>query len=91
MVADSGTSTPSRSPTSTSTHEQICGFSWADRVRFAAEVGLQVDPRSGPWRNKWVVGNIFEPAAALFTDDGRPLDWTVTHVLLAAGAVAVER
>ncbi|ANW66309.1 methyltransferase [Mycobacterium sp. djl-10] len=73
------------------THEQFCGFSWVDWVHLADEVGLQVDPRSGPWRNDWLVSNAFEPAAALFTDDGRPLDWPVTHVLLAAQAVAAGR
>lgn len=68
------------------THEQFCGFSWADWVHLAGEVGLQVDPRSGPWRNEWLVANVFEPAAALFDDDGNSLDWPVTHVLLAAQA-----
>lgn len=64
------------------THEQFCGFSWADWVQLAGEVGLQVDPRSGPWRNEWLVANVFEPAAALFDDDGNSLDWPVTHVFV---------
>lgn len=66
------------------THEQFCALSWADWVALAGEVGLTVDPRSGSWRNDWLVDNVFEPAAALFTDDGTRLDWPVTHVLLAA-------
>lgn len=67
------------------THEQFCALSWADWVALAGEVGLQVDPRSGAWRNDWLVHNVFDPAAALCDDDGNRLDWPVTHVLLAAG------
>lgn len=66
------------------THEQFCGLSWRDWVALAEEVGLRVDPRSGPWRNDWLVANVFDPAAALFADDGSALEWPVTHVLLAA-------
>lgn len=73
------------------THEQFCGLSWADWVALADEVGLQVDPRSGPWRNDWLVENVFDPAAALFADDGAALPWPVTHVLLAAQAAAGGR
>lgn len=67
------------------THEQFCALSWSDWLALAAEVGLRVDPRSGPWRNEWLVQNVFDPAAALQSDDGSPLEWPVTHVLLAAG------
>jgi len=70
------------------THEQFCGLSWRDWVDLSHTVGLSVDPRSGAWRNEWLVDNVFDPAAALFADDGTPLDWPVTHVLLAAGLPA---
>ncbi len=73
------------------THEQFCALSWADWVALAGEVGLQVDPRSGPWRNDWLVHNVFEPAAALRDDHGSRLDWPVTHVLLAATALRERR
>jgi SAM-dependent methyltransferase len=66
------------------THEQFCGLSWRDWVALAEEVGLRVDPRSGAWRNDWLVANVFDPAAALQDDDGSALEWPVTHVLLAA-------
>ena len=66
------------------THEQFCGLSWQGWVALAEEVGLRVDPRSGPWRNDWLVEHVFNPTAALQADDGTPLDWPVTHVLLAA-------
>lgn len=68
------------------THEQFCGLSWRDWVALCDEVGLRVDPRSGPWRNPWLVANVFEPTGRLLTDDGAPLEWPATHVLLAAAA-----
>jgi SAM-dependent methyltransferase len=66
------------------THEQFCALSWRDWVALASEVGLEVDPRSGAWRNEWLVEHVFEPTAALVTDNGDRLDWPVTHLLLAA-------
>lgn len=70
------------------THEQFCGLSWRDWIALAEEAGLRVDPRSGPWRNDWLVTNVFDRAAALCADDGSSLEWPATHVLLAAGPVA---
>ncbi|SHH25121.1 hypothetical protein SAMN05443575_3537 [Jatrophihabitans endophyticus] len=67
-------------------HETFCHFGWDDWVRLADSVGLTVDPRSGPWRNDWMVEHVFDPAAALTTPDGRALDWPDTHLLLVAGA-----
>lgn len=66
------------------THEQFCGLSWRDWVALAEDVGLRVDPRSGTWRNQWLVDNVFDPAATLSADDGTALEWPATHVLLAA-------
>jgi hypothetical protein len=66
------------------THEQFCALSWRDWVALASEVGLEVDPRSGAWRNEWLVEHVFEPTAALVTDNGDRLDWPITHLLLAA-------
>ncbi|OHV04972.1 methyltransferase [Mycobacterium talmoniae] len=67
------------------THEQFCALSWRDWVALATDLGLVVDPRSGAWRNDWLVEHVFDPAATLLTADGAPLDWPVTHLLLAAG------
>ncbi|MEZ5214361.1 MAG: hypothetical protein R2692_06345 [Microbacterium sp.] len=49
-----------------------------------ASVGLEIDERSGPWRNIWLVENRFAPAASLTDLEGAPLPWPDTHVLLAA-------
>lgn len=68
------------------THEQFCALSWADWTELAGELGLTVDPRSGAWRNEWLVQHVFEPTAALFDDDGTRLEWPVTHVLLSAAS-----
>jgi SAM-dependent methyltransferase len=65
------------------THEQFCGLEWADWRELLAEVGFEVDPVSGPWRNDWLAANRFGPVAAL-SDAGGPIDWPVTHVLLVA-------
>lgn len=67
-------------------HEQFCHFCWADWKSLVARVGLTVDPRSGPWRNDWLVEHVYAAAADLTDDAGESLDWPVTHVLLAAQA-----
>ena len=67
-------------------HESFCHFSWSDWVALADSLGLAVDPRSGAWRNEWLVSNVFAPAADLLDEAGRPVDWPVTHVLLVAAA-----
>jgi hypothetical protein len=46
-------------------HEQFCALSWADWRELVASVGLEIDERSGPWRNDWLVENRFAPAASL--------------------------
>ncbi|RGC66877.1 hypothetical protein C5N14_20710 [Micromonospora sp. MW-13] len=66
------------------TQEQFCGLEYADWKALLADVGFEVDPASGPYRNDWIATNRLDPAAALSTPDGQPLDWPVTHVLLVA-------
>ncbi|WDZ87772.1 class I SAM-dependent methyltransferase [Micromonospora cathayae] len=66
------------------TQEQFCGLEWADWKALLADVGFEVDPASGPFRNEWIVTNRLAPVAALSTVTGAPLDWPVTHVLLVA-------
>ncbi|KQS65900.1 hypothetical protein [Modestobacter sp. Leaf380] len=66
-------------------HEQFCaldGAAWSALVRAA---GFEVDPRSGAWRNDWLVDNVFAPVATLLDPaTGEQLDWPDTHVLLVA-------
>ncbi|MGC4808306.1 class I SAM-dependent methyltransferase [Micromonospora sp. DT233] len=66
------------------TREQFCGLEYAGWKALLADVGFEVDPASGPFRNDWIATNRLAPVAALSTVDGRPLDWPVTHVLLVA-------
>ena len=65
-------------------HERFCALSWSDWQELVASVGLEIDERSGPWRNDWLVENRFAPAASLTDLEGAPLPWPDTHVLLAA-------
>ncbi|GAA3026258.1 hypothetical protein GCM10010462_11010 [Microbacterium dextranolyticum] len=65
-------------------HERFCALSWADWRVLVASVGLEIDERSGPWRNDWLVENRFAPAASLTDLDDEPLDWPDTHLLLVA-------
>ncbi|WP_259457091.1 class I SAM-dependent methyltransferase [Microbacterium sp. AG790] len=65
-------------------HEQFCALSWADWRELVASVGLEIDERSGPRRNDWLVENRFAPAASLLGLDDEPLDWPDTHMLLVA-------
>ena len=65
-------------------HERFCALSWSDWQELVASVGLEIDERSGPWRNDWLVENRFAPAASLTDLEGAPLPWPDTHVLLVA-------
>lgn len=49
-----------------------------------ASVGLEIDERSGPWRNDWLVENRFAPVASLTDLDDEPLDRPDTHLPLVA-------
>ena len=66
------------------THEQFCALSWADWTALVRQAGLEVDPRSGPWRNEWVVEHSYAAAARLTTPAGDAVDWPDTHLLLVA-------
>ena len=65
-------------------HERFCALSFTHWRDLVASVGLEVDERSGPWRNDWLVENRFAPAASLLDEGGAPLDWPDTHMLLVA-------
>ena len=65
-------------------HERFCALSWPDWQALIASVGLQIDERSGPWRNEWLVEHRFAAAASLTDPAGTPLPWPDTHVLLVA-------
>ncbi len=65
-------------------HERFCALSWSNWRELVASVGLEIDERSGPWRNDWLVENRFAPAASLRDLDGAPLEWPDTHMLLVA-------
>ena len=66
------------------THERFCALSWSDWVQLVNAAGFTVDDRSGPWRNDWMVANVFGAAARLTDEHGETIDWPVTHLLLVA-------
>jgi SAM-dependent methyltransferase len=66
------------------THEQFCGLSWSDWARLVSGAGFRIDDRSGPWRNEWLVDNVFNSACRLTDERGVETAWPVTHLLLAA-------
>lgn len=65
-------------------HERFCALDWSAWSRLVESAGFEIDPRSGPWRNDWVVTNRSAPSASLFRLDGSPLDWPDTHLFLVA-------
>lgn len=65
-------------------HERFCALSWSDWVALVEDAGLEVDERSGPWRNEWMVEHRFDPDATLLDSSGDPVPWPDTHVLLVA-------
>jgi SAM-dependent methyltransferase len=66
------------------THEQFCAVDEPAWRALVSEVGFEVDPASHSWRNDWIVEHRLAPFASLETEDGTPLEWPVTHLLLVA-------
>lgn len=66
------------------THEQFCALAWTDWTTLVSEIGFNVDTRSAPWRNAWIVENALRTVAHLEDADGSVLPWPVTHLLLVA-------
>jgi SAM-dependent methyltransferase len=65
-------------------HEQFCGLEFADWKALLTDVGFEVDGASCSWRNDWIVEHRLAPVAHLSSQDGTPLPWPDTHVLLVA-------
>ncbi|GAA1521446.1 hypothetical protein GCM10009827_041670 [Dactylosporangium maewongense] len=65
-------------------HEQFCGLEFADWKALLTDVGFEVDAASHSWRNDWIVEHRLAQVAALSAQDGTPLPWPDTHVLLVA-------
>jgi hypothetical protein len=65
-------------------HERFCELDWTAWKELAESIGWTVDPRSGVWRNQWMVENVFDPAAELADLDGKVISWPATHVMLVA-------
>jgi SAM-dependent methyltransferase len=65
-------------------HESFCALDWTGWREIVEAAGFEVDPRSGPFRNDWLVANRFEPAAAISDADGKTIPWPSTHLLLVA-------
>lgn len=65
-------------------HECFCTLSWPDWIDLLESVGFRIDPRSGSWRNEWMVENMFKPAADLTSIDGDSIPWPATHVFSIA-------
>jgi SAM-dependent methyltransferase len=67
------------------THERFCALDGDAWARLVTAAGFEVDPRSGPWRNEWLVQNVLAPVAQLLDPGtGEQLDWPDTHILLVA-------
>ncbi|MEI4272266.1 methyltransferase domain-containing protein [Klenkia sp. LSe6-5] len=67
------------------THERFCALDGEAWTRLATDAGFEVDPRSGPWLNEWLVENVLAPVAQLLDPDtDEQLDWPDTHILLVA-------
>ncbi len=71
-------------------HERFCALTWDNWRVLVESHGLEVDDRSGSWRNDWLVENRFAPVAMLLDEDGEPLPWPDTHVLLVARRPLVD-
>ncbi len=65
-------------------HEQFCGLEFADWKALLTDIGFEVDDASHAWRNDWIVEHRLDPVARLSAEDGTPLPWPDTHVLLVA-------
>jgi len=65
-------------------HERFCTLAWPDWVSLVQSPGFEIDPRSGSWRNEWLVQNIFRPTAELTTLGGDVIQWPTTHMFLVA-------
>jgi SAM-dependent methyltransferase len=65
-------------------HERFCALAWPDWVPLVQSAGFEIDPRSGPWRNEWLVENMFSPTAELTTLGGDAIQWPTTHVFMVA-------
>lgn len=71
-------------------HERFCALTWSDWRDLVGQHGLEVDDRSGGWRNDWLVEHRFAPVAQLLDEAGEPIPWPTTHVLVVARRPLVE-
>ncbi|WP_284249939.1 hypothetical protein [Litorihabitans aurantiacus] len=56
-----------------------------DWVALLTEVGFELEPASGPWRNDWLVAHRLSVGATLRDPGtGEGLPWPDTHVLTVA-------
>jgi SAM-dependent methyltransferase len=65
-------------------HERFCALTWPDWLDIVRRAGLQPDPRSGAWRNEWLVSNVFDPVAEVRDPRGGAVPWPVTHLTMVA-------
>ncbi len=65
-------------------HERFCALAWNEWKSLVQSTGFEIDPRSGSWRNEWMVENSFKPTAELATLNGELVPWPSTHVLMVA-------
>jgi SAM-dependent methyltransferase len=65
-------------------HERFCALDWNEWKSLVESVGFEIDPRSGSWRNEWMVENWFRAAAELTDLKGAHVPWPSTHVLMIA-------
>ena len=65
-------------------HERFCTLAWHDWTSIVRSAGFEIDPRSGPWTNEWMVENIFRPAVELTMLSGEVIPSPATHVFIVA-------
>jgi hypothetical protein len=71
-------------------HERFCTLAWPDWTSIVRSAGFEIDPRSGPWTNEWMVENILRPAAELTSLSGEVIPWPSTHVFMVANRPLTE-
>jgi SAM-dependent methyltransferase len=65
-------------------HERFCFWSYRDWEQALKEAGFRVLESTAVYTNSWIVENRLRGRVELFAEDGEPLEYPPTHVLLVA-------
>lgn len=66
-------------------HERFCYWSYADWTAALTEVGFRIRPESRVYTNPWIVENRWQDTVRWTDEDGNPLSWPPTNMVLVAG------